>query len=675
MTYSVDLYENTGFNQNNIPDSPVRLGQPFMTKTAIDVIQNRVISSINIKVNNFDEIKNVDYCKLGDFYYIVNDVTMQAHDVATLHLAPDFISSAGGVDNIEFLDGITSRHHVSDDSFGKYVEEDPLLVCQRPLKVINGGRHFTEDVAPFLNTIVMSTANLYEMGKGELQAKTYTDDIGNSVTVPSLRAAKRDTPFTIRNCDRDFTVAGQMAFKLEGNDTVKDGIQYCRDINAESAIISQYVLPVINASVESFQDEFTRLANLPSRTPAEQALLDTLTQIKQEIRENTVYKIYGAVNNKAIENLPLIFDDNVKNKRVMYGELCKFGMVTSNGNQCEFNPERLISSLTQTEDENYVNVVMVCDPRPDGRPYFRFQFVDGMSAVTDLDITSPSPNDFSVNPDFWRGSIPGEGWFQLPLVFTSAQGTEIAEKYYKQQYKLDKFINNKQEALMWGEQLQSSANSFGQTYDQFGNKPDRVLSSSMTTTNSTRNYDRNTKQGTIDTTKVASRHEYLAPGGPAPMSGGIIGAAANILLSPLITSGRQNVREASYEWNVDKNLYDLAISQSVVVPEVATPYSKGTIRDFYGNGVLVYRYRPEDTDLAIQDKLLTMYGYKVTEPLKKEFFNNREYFNYIQLNSASIGGDLPQWFKGGILQQLGNGVRIWHTKPNESYYNNNPIKE
>lgn len=666
MTYSVDLYENTGFNQNNIPDSPVRLGQPFMTKTAIDVIQNRVISSINIKVNNFDEIKNVDYCKLGDFYYIVGSVNMKSHDVATLSLIPDFISSAGGVDNIEFIDGITTRHHVSDDSFGKYIEEDPLLICQRPLKVEYGEKMFNEGSAATSTTIVLSTSNLAEMGKNdEPPAISFKDDFGNEVTVPHLIPVSEPTTFRIgkpvsvgeqiHDTSLTFKINGQQAFILKSKENyepaeVAKGIQFCRDISAESSIIAQYVVP------EPFIN-FKTLYDLYISLPAGDPVKEILSNFPEEQLKANIAEIRGAVLNRPTSTLPFVFNEDVKNKRVLYGDLCRYGMITSNGNKTEFNPERLL--LNQESLDLGIYVAMVSDPRQDGKPYFRFQVIDGSTGVT-LYGDGVTEGSYQVNDEYWIGAIPGENWYQLPLVFTSAAGTEISQKYYNQKYSLDKFTQDKTEAIDAANLLTSQISNMGQ-----------FISGAFGDVNIT-------KPKVSPHTPVSNFlfGEYTYNEGMNFNQGYNIAAAGiNTMVNPMIYGAQKNISDETYKWNVGKNLYELGLSQSVVVPAVTTPISKGTIRDFYGNGVLLYRYRPEDTDLAIQDKLLTMYGYKVTEPLKKEFFNNREYFNYIQLNSASIGGDLPQWFKGGILQQLGNGVRIWHTKPNESYYNNNPIKE
>ena len=69
-----------------------------------------------------------------------------------------------------------------------------------------------------------------------------------------------------------------------------------------------------------------------------------------------------------------------------------------------------------------------------------------------------------------------------------------------------------------------------------------------------------------------------------------------------------------------------------------------------------------------------MYGYAQSKPLEKSDFTNRRYFNYVQADGVNVGGNIGLRIREMIAQQLSGGVRIWHTLPNPSYYNNNPIK-
>ena len=114
-------------------------------------------------------------------------------------------------------------------------------------------------------------------------------------------------------------------------------------------------------------------------------------------------------------------------------------------------------------------------------------------------------------------------------------------------------------------------------------------------------------------------------------------------------------------------------TQSFVVPEIQFP--QGVVNQMAtGNGFLVYRVRLSDNDVARLDKFLTMYGYAQSKPLEKSDFTNRRYFNYVQADGVNVGGNIGLRIREMIAQQLSGGVRIWHTLPNPSYYNNNPIR-
>ena len=111
------------------------------------------------------------------------------------------------------------------------------------------------------------------------------------------------------------------------------------------------------------------------------------------------------------------------------------------------------------------------------------------------------------------------------------------------------------------------------------------------------------------------------------------------------------------------------ISGNIVAPDLRFAMSE-TLRDFRGNGCIVYRYRPQSSDIAKLDKVLTMYGYKDTEPLagNESYLTNRAKFNYIKATGVSVAGNKPKWLRDGVAMQLSVGTRIWHVKPNSAVY-------
>ena len=138
---------------------------------------------------------------------------------------------------------------------------------------------------------------------------------------------------------------------------------------------------------------------------------------------------------------------------------------------------------------------------------------------------------------------------------------------------------------------------------------------------------------------------------------------------------RQNA-EASYLAAKGAELTQYAVTQNVFVPEIKFPYNSTFLRDLFGEGILLYRYKYSKADVKRIDKLLTMYGYKVTKQLERKDFTSRKYFNYIECSSLSVqanGNYSTIAVSDGISKQLQVGTRLWHVKPDSSHYTNNPI--
>ena len=104
------------------------------------------------------------------------------------------------------------------------------------------------------------------------------------------------------------------------------------------------------------------------------------------------------------------FDPNygeVTNKRVLYGEYNAWGLVTASGDKSEFNVEDILPSGYVGGS---VNVIRKSDLRPDGRPYFRFEYYLG-----------------NHNDDyFFVKSVQGAPWQNTPIVWTGASNSWMA---------------------------------------------------------------------------------------------------------------------------------------------------------------------------------------------------------------------------------------------------------
>jgi len=630
--YTVKLYNNTGYNVENIPDSAALLGTPSIEKTAVDTVQNYVMTSVRISAI-FDDVKNADYCQIGDFYYFIAGVTMTSRDVAVLSLIPDYITSFG-ISNLNFLDGITVRHHVDDDSFGLYTEDDPLLYCNEPLELEVDDPLF-DDGTGLKKSFVLSTVDLQTAGDGQTyNAVTYADSQGNDVTVPHLPplASTQQTSFEIEAAQTNpsFILPGIALFPLYNmlpttpNDQVLKGVQFCRDLAAETAIVDCYQIPTQYINRETLG-----------------------TDGSMHAIEGTVALATAGIFYANPSQMP-------RNARVLYGAYNKFGLMTMSGNKIEAKPEEIYyaGAVTTTAPR----VIVVADPRPDGKPYFRFEYVNKETPV----IQSGGVDYVELNK-FWRSVIPGEAWYHVPLVYTSPSGIIQQQKYYDNSRQLaDTNFGQQDMANAWNLYSAGTDVILGAAGQGLG-VPTRSSSMAPYDPNSGGNrYIRTTWTDPSIGGNFAS--QMTGAQGQIGTMGGYFGSLAT-----------KNVNANNYGFNRWRDAYNLGLMKSVVVPDVMFPYTNGTIRDFVGNGVIVYKYRPSDKDMELQDKLLTMYGYAVTDKLVQSHFFNRQYFNYVQANSVSIGNHIPQWWKAGIIAQLAGGVRVWHVTPDETHYDNNPI--
>lgn len=284
--------------------------------------------------------------------------------------------------------------------------------------------------------------------------------------------------------------------------------------------------------------------------------------------------------------------------------------MTTAGNSYESNPEDIITS---GNIGNVPNITWLSDPRPDGKPYFRFTTING-------------------NKEFWRNCIAGSAWQNVPLVYQGKSGSALTRM---------NFDNNRRT-----EQLAKKQYDDTTVFNQAANFVSTATDIVSTATNAA------TSGGGI--------FGGLAAG---------VASAANGIENGLrmeMESEQYNERYRAAKANELSQLYQ---DTTIYTPTVNFPFNADIIRDVKGNALLLYKYQYDDRDIARIDKLLTMYGYKEAEALSLDNFMRRPKFDYIQCSTVTIGG-LARWWNAGIADQLKNGVRIWHVKPDSSIYDN-----
>lgn len=596
--YKVTLFLNSGFNAVNIPDSVATLNASaaHVEVDPVEILQNKFLAKVRINAD-WSTVKDCDYCKIGNFYYSVSSVNMLSESTAELSLNPDFILSAGGTKEgnatFQILDGVTERQTVSEDNFGEYTDDDPLTTPQRPLRLFTAW--LTDTSRPGFYTYISTTLDLRKQGQNK-EGVTYTDqETGKSATVPKTYQIDNSQVTKIGFAgvlQGDITDGTKYYIRDDGSnpkdEAIESGIAQARVLGIENSIIDQWSVPKIYVDNANTGDPFSPTS------------------------------VIGAAGSF---NVPFPFEWNqtVKNKRLEYGEYCKYGIITTSGNSMEAAPEVL-----KAGNETAPTIDWRADPRPEGKPYFRFHSMNG-------------------DTEFWRNCIAGSKWQKVPLVYQGQSGTALTrlnfnnDRAMKSQLK-SQFMNDNEI-----DRFQNTLGSIGNAFT-----------------------------GSLSGAAKGFKYGGLIGAGEGAVKG-ILGTAYNYEFSNARLENDRDYYKANYALEKRNELSQLYQDTTVYTPTVNFPYESDIIRDVKGNGVLVYRYEYDPYDADRIDKLLTMYGYKETESLTMGNFNRRKKFDYVQCSSVTVTG-LPRWWNDGIGDQLRNGIRIWHVKPDPSAYENNPVK-
>jgi len=654
--WNVRLYYHTHLNTLNVLDNGDKLETAdYIDLPPVDILQAEGLNAITVRATRA-QVKNVEYVKLtdqdtGDFYYYEAGIPVpSSKDVQTIPLTCDAMLTLAdiydGVENIPFLDGIVTRHHVAkaNDTYGAYTEEDPMLIPSKELDmdIIK----LFDDNDDDQHIIVESTIAL-DAQADHYKAHVYTDDqSGNEVTVPTVVPVASNTEVWFGDTSEYNTYRTPGTEYFDAKKTkVKEGIAAVRGLGVESGILNSYVLPASQAVFE----------------PADET--GQITQIAgaHEEANSTMHFEYA----------------NVDNKRVLYGALNSLELISvASGMRASFKPE----DLQPGETGDAPTVVKITDPRPSGRPYFMFKYFKGTENETNF-----------------ANAVAGMEWANAPLVYTGKSGStldqiNLATTLHGMSVTQGEMeYQNGMMPLRALAGLTSQAGSAALSGIGGGGGVDSRLSSIQAAekalyaqrgavnqylgAQNTDDWFRAQMEHQMGAAMMASDHALenmnaamnASPSGAG--LGGAIGGVTNLALAGVDYFHNKEYLKEQYGARMSNELAQFATGQ-IAAPALNFPRSE-TLRDFIGNGVFVVRYKPRQSDIEKLDRILTMYGYKDTIPLigGQSVLNNRSKFNFVQIKGCSIGGNTPRWLREAAAAQLSVGVRIWHELPNREAYN------
>ena len=670
-TYNVRCYYNTGFNAVNIPSSPDVLKQ-FTPHTfpALEVLQDLGLSEIKIKAT-WGQAQQIDYVCLYTptsvegqvekaVYYIVTGIPeMVATDVAVLPVVCDYYNTAGGINYIDILDGITSRVTVSKDipktgwnptSSEDYLYgDDPLLAPSGPLNLVTSWeRVYSTDYHSYIETTLdLVQTDLTSIGKVYYESEAEGETSGQTIT-PRVNVSDLTTTLVdnkLGNISGTYINPETRIYQVDDNysgwqgdpeatarASIGSGIATARSLRVEDAVLNKVIIPEDAVETTKVYQNWSRTykdGTSKRRTDQQITYMKGVAK-KVSLTPNsnlTDYSDYGLT---------------IHNNRLLYGSYTPIGMMTTAGNKVELNMEQV------SVGDGTVNIRSYTDPSLGGCPYYMFERTD----------ISPRTTTGDDEVGMFSQAVAGLTWKQAPLKFSETKGSLLNA------------IELRNSRMM----ADTSAANFVRNNDY--SKSVNALNTLFSSVNSVTSMNSGAMNAINDRSLSVLGMNQGVAGAIGGNAHGLVGSLTQgFVNSTGLDVQRQNAEE-SYLAAKGAELTQYAVTQNVFVPEIKFPYNSTFFRDLFGEGILLYRYKYSKADVKRIDKLLTMYGYKVTKQLEKKDFSSRKYFNYIECSSLSVqakGNYNTIAVSDGISKQLQVGTRLWHVKPDSSHYTNNPI--
>lgn len=621
-SYSTRLYLDTGFSYGNIPDSASLLNNPnvkFIDVDAVWLYQNQEQGVIRVK-STFDNIYPVDYCRIGSSsYYFVTNVTMINPNTAELSLVIDAITTIG-LNNItdNLAGGWCTRRCVTDDTlFNNCIDED--FVPTQPLE------NDTQDIKISNNGILAIVSSIDLSKVGELLSQGYKNSIESTsidVSVPTVPAINlKYTKITIDYQGLKLTrelvgkrmyLVGITADNTQDNMLV-DALTTVWSLGLFDAIAGIYYLPIGDKGTGS---NFT---------------YDATLNIGDDLFWISKLTVYGGFFK--LDRIPFKWNTpNVKNNKVFATKYNTYRLISMvSGNEANYYAGDIYDNLNNPDAPN---IAINIDGSDNGTSYAKPEYIRGV----DLSQTSKK---FEI----MRDAVTGGDW--VSLNYNQARPKGIIKTLNSLNLRRANIELNIPSKILPNLSLPNLSKN-GNIYESM-TMPYSPSSSLVS--------QQQIAGGAIDQVSPITGYNYF--GNPRIGSfGNVLGAISGLKDSAVDLLG---------------NSQELA-NAFIQSPETWFPIDN-TLSLFYGNSYYVIRERLSDEDTLKFDKYLTMYGYKVNEPLTKECFYGRQYFNYIKAEGINIKtiNRVPLRLKQIAIEQLQGGIRIWHTLVNSNAYNNNPI--
>lgn len=575
---------------------------------------------------------------------------------------------------INILSGTTTRHHIpkAEDKYSDYNEDDEMLIPSDPVEVLKvaevGGYFLSAGSSTDNTTIVKTSIDLKELGTQlpdvvSFPTQSMSGDVTGQIPSPADFCYPKltgtfskvglfsgdEAGFIIQsgyarpkyhgtmgqqsaNVDVEFTLPNESLF-VTGNASgrfspfsgsltnVNKGVARARGMGYDTAITASYSLPqgavsgTVNGKGNGAVDTLVGMM----RVDAIKSYNDVNSSWSAGGIDEEFEFEYCARNGQGAE---------INNLRAVKGEYFKYELIAlASGQKTEFLGEDIVKASSDLSASGTIYkpdltgvanagpiIMTICDPRPDGCPYFTFY------------------NDRNFI-NMYNNSIKGLKWTEAPIRYEVNSGAAVeALRSVKNTQQRD--IRAKIDAaIIEGQTVKSDATSI---FGAVGNL-------------ATGNW-----QGAANNLVNPIQHLY--------------GMGESNLVDRAVY-GDSPTAQAQLSRYIDRQREqaEFRINAAVQVPEISFPMND-SIKEAVGNGALLVRYTLTDRDIAKFDKILNMYGYKHTAAIDTSMLDNRSEYNYIEAAGVTFGGTAAKFLRDDLANMFSSGVRIWHVAPDPTLY-------
>ena len=676
MQVNVRLYYNTGFNPIDAPANAnviETLATDYYDIPSIFVVQNRGLSSIRIPLS-YEKAITIEYVKLTDttqynnvvYYMITSPPTMINEQDCELNIEEDFITTC----NIQQSDLITGQINIAhvpvDDWRYAQIPEDRftppgiLELKQQEIDsaLINGGTENNNKESILLSTIdpVATAENEYAILNTGYAVLDPTHSGNVQVAVPKVEGPSTTfrSDFKVKRLSsvgttitRDYYPPYYAYYFTSSSYNFLQTLDFIRSLGLFDSVLAMYDIPEDYIQTKTTSPVSGRrtlkVDNNSSNDKTYNLSEDCLTSIEP------IFK-YLNTDLNSIFNFEYSNGYTPRNKKVFAGDNNKYILVSKcTGSKIEINPEDCMTLSNNAPQQTQPNIVITADLRANGSPkaFFRYMYNGANSGMI---------------------GVNGLSWANHQNNYFGQYGTEIANNQFR---------------------LSSSKNLQNANFGQFQNVA-KLAPAALTGASLAGGLASLTAGQAVSTLNPASTigstygaKMAVAQGNLTNMGNSMIGAAesqfpyinAGGTLGTVVDVFRNELNYRQQQASLD--YANMMATGATKAPIIEFPFSESS-REIFGNYFTIYRTVYTASQMKQMDDFYTMWGYKVggvdINGELADWFNNRQYFNYISMSNVSVNlQDHPIYERLGIASQLASR-RMWHILPKDwSISMGNPI--